>query len=168
LEAAAHELPALGYVVGYRALQNALDRALGRAGMPIEHAVEVRRVDATPAFVAVAGNRAGADLEWTARLAVVADGGGDVVARIARRRHDYGQVALVAQVWTRHPHHGIAFERFTAEGPMALLPEGDHYGVVWTTRPDRAQQLIDLPEPAFLAELAQSFGSRVQGFLRAE
>src|SRR6266567_561588 len=168
IDATAHELPALGYVVSYRALQSALDRVLGRVGMPIEHGVEVRRVDATPAFAEVRGDRAGEPLEWTTRLAAVADGGGEVVARIARRRHDYGQVALVAQVWTRHGHRGLAFERFTEEGPMALLPEGDHYGVVWTTRPDRAQQLIALPEAGFLGELAQCFGSRVEGFLRVE
>src|SRR5437867_10811725 len=168
LAATAHEIPALGYVVSYRALQAALDRALARVGMSVEHAVEVRRVDATPAFADVRGERAGGQLEWTARLAAVADGGGEVVAQIARRRHDYGQVALVAQVWTRHGHRGLAFERFTEEGPMALLPEGDHYGVAWTTRPDRAQQLIALPEARFLAELAQSFGSQVESFLRVE
>jgi len=167
LDAAEHDLPALGYVVSYRALQSALDSALARSGIRVEHDVDVTRVDATPAFAEVRGKRHGEDVEWTTRLAAVADGGGDVV-RLRRRRHDYRQVALVAKVWTRQAHRGVAFERFTPEGPIALLPEGDHYGLVWTATPERAQDLIELPEGAFLAALATSFGPRIRGFARVE
>ena len=129
---------ALGYVVSYRALQHALDSALARAGMSIEHGVDVTRVSATAESAHVVGERNGAAVEWSARLAAVADGGGEVVDYIARRRHDYRKVALVARIWSVEPHGGLAFERFTDEGPMALLPEGDHYGLVWTTTPDNA------------------------------
>jgi 2-octaprenyl-6-methoxyphenol hydroxylase len=152
--------------VSYRALQSALDSALAGTRIRVEHDVDVTRADAAPAFAEVRGERRGEDVEWTARLAAVADGGGDVVSTLKRRRHDYRQVALVAQVWTRHPHSGIAFERFTPEGPMALLPEGDHYGMVWTAAPERARELVDLPETEFLAALAARFGSRVGGFVR--
>lgn len=164
LDAAEHDLPALGYVVSYRALQSALDSALARSNVRVEYDVEVTRVDATPAFAEVRGKRQGEDVEWTTRLAAVADGGGDVISRLRRRRHDYRQVALVARVWMRQAHRGVAFERFTPEGPIALLPEGDHYGLVWTATPERAQDLIELPEGAFLAALARSFGPRVHGF----
>ncbi len=58
-----------------------------------------------------------------ARLAAVADGTGETMPTIARRRHDYGQVALIAKLWPAAPHEGLAFERFTPDGPMALLPE---------------------------------------------
>jgi 2-octaprenyl-6-methoxyphenol hydroxylase len=91
-------------------------------------------------------------------LAAVADGGGSVVDYIARRKHDYGQVALVAKVWPIEPHGGLAFERFTDEGPMALLPEEDHYGLVWTTTPENASALVELSERSFLAALTQRFG----------
>ncbi len=151
---------ALGYVVSYRALQHALDSALARAGMSVEHGVGVTRVSAaTGASCAhVAGERNGAAVEWRARLAAVADGGGDVVDYIARRRHDYRQVALVAKIWSSEPHGGLAFERFTDEGPMALLPEEDHYGLVWTTTPGKASALAALSEQSFLAALTQRFG----------
>ncbi len=168
LDAAEHDLPALGYVVSYRALQSALDSALSRSRIRVEHDVDVTRVDATPANAEVRGKRGGEDVDWAARLAAVADGGGDVVSSLRRRRHDYGQVALVAKVWMRHAHRGVAFERFTPEGPMALLPEGDHYGLVWTGTPERAQELALLPEAEFLAALATSFGSRVEGFVRVD
>ena len=69
-----------------------------------------------------------------ARLAVVADGAASSVPGIARRRHDYGQVAIVAKIALERPHGGVAYERFTADGPVALLPERDHYALVWTRR----------------------------------
>jgi 2-octaprenyl-6-methoxyphenol hydroxylase len=158
LHARDHGVDALGYVVSYRALQRALDAALARAGMSIEHGVGVTRVSATAASAQVVGERDGAAVEWSARLAAVADGGGDVVAYIARRRHDYRQVALVAKIWSSEPHGGLAFERFTDQGPMALLPEGDHYGLVWTTTPANASTLVELSEQSFLEALAQRFG----------
>jgi 2-octaprenyl-6-methoxyphenol hydroxylase len=151
---------ALGYVVSYRALQHALDAALARADTSIEHGVAVTRVSATAgaACAHVVGERDGAAVEWSARLAAVADGGGDVVNYIARRRHDYRQVALVAKIGSTEPHGGLAFERFTDEGPIALLPEGDHYGLVWTTSPENASALVALPESTFLAALTLRFG----------
>jgi len=166
LEAEEQRVPALGYVVTYRALQAALDAALDRAGVHVEHEFVVDQVVATPAYACVEGRRDGASSTWTSRLAAAADGGGDIVGGVTRHRHDYGQVALVAKVWMREAHGGIAFERFTPDGPMALLPEGDHYGLVWTTTPERGDALVALPEPEFLAGLRQRFGPRAGDFVR--
>ena len=88
------------------------------------------------------------------------------MAGVARERRDYGQVALIAKVETDAPHDGVAYERFTTNGPMALLPEGDHYGLVWTMTPAAAERALALPDDAFLAELATHFGAR-RGRLRA-
>ena len=57
------------------------------------------------------------------------------------------------------PHR--AFERFTDEGPLALLPQDDGYALVWCVRPARAAHLLSLPDAAFLAALASAFGSRL-------
>ena len=167
LDAREHGVPALGYVVSYRALQAALDAGLVRAGLAVQYGVAVIRVDATPAYAVIHGERDGAACEWTARVAAVADGGGEIVAGSSRHRHDYRQVALVAKLWTRQPHCGVAYERFTPEGPMALLPEGDHYGLVWTTTPAQGAALLAMPDDEFLVALAQRFGARVGGFLKS-
>ena len=152
-------LPALGYVVSYRALQRALDAALARSGVAVRHRMTVKEVGGTPAYAAV--SLVGEEAEpLLARFAAVADGTGATVAGIARRRHDYGQVALVAKVWTATPHSGLAYERFTPDGPMALLPEGDHYGLVWTATPQRAEALQAIDDEIFLAELASRFAKR--------
>lgn len=168
LDAHEHGVPALGYVVSYRALQAALDAGLARAGLAVDHGVNVTKVDATPAYARIRGERDGAACEWKARVAAIADGGGDIVAGNRRHRHDYRQVALVAKLWRDEPHGGVAFERFTPEGPMALLPEGDHYGLVWTTTPEQGAVLVAMPDHEFLAALGARFGARVGGFAKSE
>src|SRR5258705_1337599 len=152
-------LPALGYVVSYRALQLVLDAALARSRVELRHGATVSAVGGTPAYAAVTLDEPQSE-PLLARLAAVADGTGATVAGIARRRHDYGQVAVIAKVWTVTPHAGLAYERFTPDGPMALLPEGDHYGLVWTATPDRAEVLQAQDAETFLAGLARRFAKR--------
>ncbi|HEY7788567.1 MAG TPA: FAD-dependent oxidoreductase [Casimicrobiaceae bacterium] len=166
LTAAEHALPALGYVVSYRALQGVLDDALTRAGLRVRFGAHVREVSGSrDAATLDIGEQPGAPVQ--ARLGVVADGAATTVPGIARRRHDYSQVAIVAKISLDRPHHGIAYERFTAEGPVALLPERDHYALVWTRKPADAPHTLALSESAFLAALAAHFGSRVRGFTHA-
>lgn len=160
LEALEQELPALGYVVSYRALQAALDAALARAGIDVRHSAAVGEIRATPAYAVVATLRGDPRSEVTARLVALADGSGDIAAGITRRRHDYGQVALIGKIWPREAHRGVAFERFTPQGPIALLPEDDHYGLVWTTTPQQSESLLALPDAEFLAALGRRFGKR--------
>jgi 2-octaprenyl-6-methoxyphenol hydroxylase len=166
LHASLHDLPALGYVVSYRALQRALDAAMAERGVTVRHGAVARAVGGTPAFAAIEIDvHGGASDTVTARLAAVADGTGATVAGVRRQVHDYGQVALIGKVWRREPGNGVAYERFTSEGPVALLPEGDHYGLVWTATPERAQTLLELEDTAFLSALERHFGARVGGFV---
>ncbi|MET0202829.1 MAG: FAD-dependent monooxygenase [Casimicrobiaceae bacterium] len=164
LDAADHALPALGYVVSYRALQAALDAALARRAVPVRFGASVATVGGTPAYAAV--TLASGEV-MTARLAAVADGSGATVAGIAREHRAYGQVALVAKVETDPPQSGRAYERFTARGPLALLPEHDGYGLVWTMTPAEAERVHALPDAQFLGELALAFGPHAGRFLRA-
>ena len=165
LAAAEQGIAALGYVVRYRALQAALDAALARTGVVVRHGVAARSVGGTPAFAAVEPEDADTQ-PVLARLAAVADGSGAAMTGIVRQRHDYGQVAMIGKLWRDAPHDGTAYERFTPDGPIALLPEGDHYGLVWTVTPDRARELAALDDAAFLGQLAHHFGTRAGGFLR--
>ncbi len=157
-------VPALGYVVSYRALQAAIDAALVHAGMAVRFGAAASSVAGTPADACVLLEGAAGEL-LRASLAVVADGAGTSIAGIERTTRDYGQVALIARIGIDHPHRGVAFERFTPDGPMALLPQGDRYGLVWTMSPAKAEGVLALSEGDFLAALARHFGSRVTGFL---
>ncbi len=161
LTAEEQQVPALGYVVSYRALTHALDAALATTRTTVRYGAEAVTVEATPDRAEVT-LRDGSTLHT--RLAVVADGTGAAVAGVRRTRRDYGQVAVVAKVGTRRPHAGVAYERFTPRGPMALLPEGERYGLVWTLPPADAERALALPEVAFLAELTRHFGARRDDF----
>jgi 2-octaprenyl-6-methoxyphenol hydroxylase len=162
LTAAEQGLPALGYVVSYRALQRALDAALLAAGIAVRFASRVSEVTGgtDAATLAIAGEGE----PMRARVAVVADGAASSVPGIERRRHDYGQTAVVAEIGLDHPHGGIAYERITPQGPVALLPERDHYTLVWTMAPAAASRALAAPEADFLAELSAHVGGRARGF----
>src|SRR3954470_16532285 len=68
----------------------------------------------------------------------------------------YRQEALVALVHTEPEASSSAFERFTPEGPLALLPLQGRYAVVWSASPPRARELADAPESDFLSALAKA------------
>lgn len=72
----------------------------------------------------------------------------------------YGQDALVARVRFAPPASATAFERFTAQGPLALLPMDADYAVVWSLDPERARVLAAAPEAEFLRALAADAGTR--------
>ncbi|HEX4928069.1 MAG TPA: FAD-dependent monooxygenase [Burkholderiales bacterium] len=71
----------------------------------------------------------------------------------------YGQSAVVALVETAPAAASTAFERFTAEGPLALLPLEGRYALIWTTSPQRADALVAADEKDFLRALGDAAGS---------
>jgi len=101
----------------------------------------------------------------TAKLLVGADGGNSSVRKlleIAQHITEYGQTALVTTVKSSLPHKNIAFERFTASGPLAMLPvDNNHCAVVWTRTSEDANTLMSCSEIDFLAELQQCFGYKL-------
>src|SRR5262249_8861350 len=103
-----------------------------------------------------------------ARLVVGADGAQSQVrtaAGIAADVEDYGQVAVVANVAADQPHEGWAFERFTASGPLALLPlPGAARPVTWALAPQAAHELLALDEAGYLEALQRAFGWRAGRF----
>jgi 2-octaprenyl-6-methoxyphenol hydroxylase len=72
----------------------------------------------------------------------------------------YAQDALVAVVEMSPPARAVAFERFTREGPLALLPFGGRYALVWSLPPDKAQALAAAPQADFLRALNALAGTR--------
>lgn len=84
---------------------------------------------------------------------------------------DYGQSALVGLVEVENAEQHQAWERFTAEGPLAILPS--HYGnnilnLVWCGSPESSQHRLQLNEQDFLRALQQEFGSRIGRFRKIQ
>ncbi len=101
--------------------------------------------------------------EIAARCVVHAEG-----SSVQAEEKRYAQDAVVALVTVDPSSRSVAFERFTADGPLALLPLGGRYALVWSTRPEKARALVEAPEPQFLAELAAAAGGRPGRPLQAE
>ena len=164
LDARQAGVPALGYVLDYGQLSGVLARALEAAGGA--HVIRATASALEPgtdaAAVVVATGSTG---RASARLLAVADGGALPVARLHVR--EYGQAAVTARVTCSVPHRNVAYERFTPEGPLALLPMGEALALVWTAAPEHVQQLCALTEAAFLARLQESFGNRLGSFRTA-
>jgi 2-octaprenyl-6-methoxyphenol hydroxylase len=167
MDRAEHKLDALGYVARYGDLADALSRACERAGVQVLRPLRVAALKEGADGVQLQLDD-GRTLQ--AEVAVQAEGGvfGEQAAQAQTR--DYAQTAVIARVSTAAPVAHRAFERFTDEGPLALLPQdgpdGHQYALVWCVRPDRAQQLLDLGADAFLAQLGAAFGERLGGFTR--
>lgn len=156
--------PALGYVLAYGELHSALDRALGDAAVKVRHGTPVENVASGTDVVTLRTGGAQPE-ELTARLAIIADGGRGGQAGEPVFSRDYHQVAVVADVVTELPHRGLAYERFTPDGPVALLPNGNGFSLVWVNPPEKAEHIMSLDDAGFLAALHEHFGGRQGRFV---
>ena len=169
LNAAEHNQPALGYVLSYGALTQALDEALDT--MCVMYETEATEVTPGEPFAQVAFNQRGQFQTISSTLLVVADGGRNLgeTEGIERETREYGHDALVSKVRAELPHSNIAYERFTPQGPMALLPNGEHdFSLVWTGLKANIDEVLALDELTFLSQLHEAFGDRVGKFLSVE
>jgi 2-octaprenyl-6-methoxyphenol hydroxylase len=99
------------------------------------------------------------------RLLVAADGGDSQVRQflsIPLKEKLYSQTAIIANLRSERFHRGMAYERFTDSGPLALLPmTDDRLSMVWTARDDQVAELMALSDEQFLLRLQDRFGYRL-------
>lgn len=167
LAAGAIGVPALGYVLRYASLQQALGLALaGTPGVTLVPGAQVGQMAHEADGVSIQYRREGASHSASARLLVIADGGVSLAEQAGAniKSRDYDQQAVVGVVETSRPHAFRAFERFTADGPVALLPFENRYALVWIATPETAAALVTLPEGDFLNALQNHFGDRAGRF----
>jgi len=164
LEADDLHVPELGYVLPYSTLQNALHTALESAPVDFQHGASVTRLASSAQNATVSYLIDGTEKELSARLVVVADGGKLLEATNPPEIRDYEQSAVIAHVTCSQPKAGFAFERFTPQGPLALLPYQDGYELVWTVPHDELETLLLWDDATLLAQLHRYFGDRVGEF----
>ena len=168
LKAQDHDLSALGYVLSYGALTQALDEALAAFnGVEVIYEAEATHIEPAVEAATVTFNHASTSKRLSSSLLVLADGGrslGDIPG-MQRETKMYGHDALVTKVKCELPHDNIAYERFTPMGPVALLPNGEDFSLVWTGKQAEVAEVMALEDAAFLSQLHQHFGDRVGQFL---
>jgi 2-octaprenyl-6-methoxyphenol hydroxylase len=190
IERTEHDLPALGYVARYGSIVHALAGVVRRTNthwftscraLPPE--VGPGASEGAPggdAFVRLPIESGHVQRTLRSRVLINAEGGlyghatepggGSAAAPLAtpRDRRDYGQTAVVGTVSVSAPRPHVAWERFTNEGPIALLPMGGvrqaDYALVWCMKPVEAVRRGELSDPALLAELTRAFGERMGRF----
>lgn len=159
---------ALGYVVENAALGVLLSRALARSSVQYISPCAIDTVQIKKNY---------AQLENSNRLiqcslAIIANGAQSLLRQqlgIGVQEDDYRQQALVANVLSQQSHHGRAYERFTAQGPMALLPLGRDIrsscsALIWSLPNCAADSIKKLDDDPFLSALQTTFGFRLGFF----
>jgi len=154
-------VPALGHVARYGDIVTVLGRVCTQFGIGALRPARVAAMDEQQDHVVLTLDD-GRSLR--AAIVVQAEGGlfGEQSAKAVQR--DYGQSAIIAQVQSTAPVAHRAYERFTHEGPLALLPQGEEYSMVWCVSPGTAETLLALDDAAFLDKLGEMFGQRVGRF----
>jgi 2-octaprenyl-6-methoxyphenol hydroxylase len=155
----------LGYVLPYPALQASLHQALLQTDVTYLECANVGSLAGETDGATLVYQHDGYEHRLTARLAVVADGGKLLETSNPPQVREYGQSAVIAHITCTMPQVGVAFERFTKQGPVALLPYKDGYEIVWTGSHDQAKQMLQWDDSTFLAELHRHFGNGVGDFL---
>ncbi len=151
---------ALGHIARYRDIHLALRQAL-------------RKLQASSPHFSWVHSNENPDLASQIELAksaciVHAEGGLFNQQEWIEAGRSYDQTALVGLVEVNKPQAHQAWERFTTEGPLALLPShaGERFlNLVWCSAPSTAQHRLELTEPDFLAALQHQFGSRLGQFI---
>lgn len=155
-------LSCLGAVVELRDVGQILLQAIEKAdNIDYLCPIEIRRIERTAENVKISLKN---DRTLTAPLLIGADGAKSQVASAVNIPQEivqeYGQTAVITNVQIQQQHQNRAFERFTEEGPLALLPmKNNLMSLVWCVKnPDK---LMSLDEAAFLTRLQQRFGWRL-------
>ena len=172
LQASDYKQEALGYVLSYGALSEALDVELANQSLVnFVFEASAEHIAHISTHVSVTYAHQGESHTLNSRLVVLADGGRslDEIAGLVKETKEYGHDALISKVSSELPHNNVAYERFTANGPMALLPNGARdFSLVWTGKKEYVNALLALSDAEFLAQFHEQFGDRVGHFLSVE
>lgn len=162
---------ALGYTVPAQTLEECLYQQISRSNqisLLRPAAVEVADLESGPAGVSVTvvGEKR---THLLADLLVVAEGGDSKLRDhlgFTLEQRAYPQLALVTNVEVRRNNQGVAFERFTSSGAIALLPlSGKEMAVIWTLPLESAERMMALSDSRFLDALQKEFGYRAGVFV---
>jgi ubiquinone biosynthesis UbiH/UbiF/VisC/COQ6 family hydroxylase len=153
--ASEHGLDHLGWIVEIPALERALWQALERAGrVSVIAPATIERCEPSAERVRL---RLDTGQRLTCGVLVAADGARSRLRSrlgIPTDQWHYNQKALVTHVRTQRPNRGLAWQRFTDHGPLALLPLADgRSSIVWSQAAERADRLAALAPDDFSNEL---------------
>ena len=172
LNAEEANVDALGYVVENSWLGSVLMQQLTEEDISLKGAVKITSIEPKAQSMELAIESDGQQQLINSQLLVVADGGDSACAKmlgIQQHSKAYDHSAIIANISLDQPHNKVAYERFTNQGPMALLPLTDYKNshrcaLVWTQPSDKADELMASDDSVFLSQLQTDFGHRLGQF----
>ncbi|BFM09469.1 2-octaprenyl-6-methoxyphenyl hydroxylase [Halioxenophilus aromaticivorans] len=171
MQAQEYGVPALGFVVDNAWLGACLlARAQQFTNLTINAPASVKALAPRRGGYGLQLENQGQVVDHNTRLAVIADGAQSGLRQrlgIASQVTDYQHHALIANVAFTQPHQGVAYERFTATGPVAVLPRAKQEGaLIWTLPSEQAEAVAEQGDDTLLAQLQTAFGQRLGRFTR--
>lgn len=172
LSAKKEKLPALGYVILAHHLYSVLQNAFSEHDqLDVYYDTRFKSMSRENSEMHLALETAGVGLQMTADLVVAADGGNSTVREQQQFKTstlEYQQQVIITSVDLNQPHQHIAYERFTPEGPLAMLPiNANQSAAVWSVSSENVTALLALSQPEFLNALQRAFGYRLGKFKAA-
>jgi 2-octaprenyl-6-methoxyphenol hydroxylase len=165
LSAQKEQVDALGYVISARDIETHIANLVSESTIELIAPARVVGLMSSDNEIFINLKQGTESLNITAKLLVGADGGLSSVRQlmgITQKVTEYGQTALITTISSTLANNNTAYERFTASGPLALLPIGSHEcSVVWTRKDEDANALMLGSEADFIAELQQCFGYKL-------
>ena len=162
-------LPALGYNAPLRAIGAALSARMAQlSNLTVLQPAKLLALRNAAEAVELTVETAAGTQQLSTRLLVAADGARSAVRDllgIAAEQRDYAQHAIVSAVRLSRPHLGVAYERFTPDGPIALIPKPeDAASLVWTTPEPQVRARLAWSDAEYLAQAQETFGGRLGRF----
>jgi len=170
LNAKDEKLDALGYVIENRVLGNALLEKIQQqkninliCPATLDH-LAIRE----KATVSIIQDEKKRDIQTS--LIIAADGGNSKVRQLLNidtKLKDYQQTAIISNVSPGKPHNNIAYERFTEQGPIAILPMTENRcSLVLSIHSDSKDAILSMNDTDFIQYLESRFGFRTGGFTK--
>lgn len=174
LEAEDAGVNALGYVVENSWLGLVLIQQAKQADISLKDDAKIISIQPRAESMQLTIESDGQQQLINSKLLVVADGADSSCGKklgISQQRKAYDHSAIIANISLEQAHNKVAYERFTDQGPMALLPltdfENDHRcALVWTQPSEQADELMTSDDSEFLSQLQARFGDRLGKFKR--
>ena len=171
IDAEEQGVEALGYVVINRVLGKVLQSNLSAAkNVDVICPARIESIELGPEQASATLRSDDGEQTLTCKLLVAADGANSAVREmmgISAQQREYGQRAVIGNLLPEKNMEHRAFERFTPQGPLAILPIAeDRAGFVWTVAEHDADRVMALDDDEFLAEIQAEFGYRLGEFSR--
>ncbi len=169
IDAEEQGVEALGYVVINRVLGEVLQsRLMATSSVDVFCPARIESIELGPDQATATLKSDDGEQTLSCKLLVASDGANSAVREmmgISATKREYGQRAVIGNLLPEKAIDNRAFERFTPQGPLAILPVADtRAGFVWTVSESDADRVLNLDDDAFLAEIQEEFGYRLGKF----